>query len=474
MTNLDSDAFVFFGATGDLAFKQIFPALQAMIRHGHFDMPIIGVAKSAPGLDLVARARESLEQHGGLDPEAFKVLSARLQYVNGDYGSQQTFRDLRKALGSASRPLYYLAIPPDLFATVVEGLAHTGCDKGARVVVEKPFGRDLASAQELNRILRQSFKESAIFRIDHYLGKEAVQNLLYFRFANSFLEPIWNRNHVRSVQVTMAETFGVQGRGVLYEELGAIRDVVQNHMLSVVALLTMEAPTGRDPDALRDEKQRAFRAMRPLTPADVVRGQFRGYRDERGVAADSQIETFAAVRLYIDTWRWAGVPFYIRAGKQMPVTATEVMVELRRPPQAVFDVIDQSETNYFRFRLSPNVSIALGGRIKMPGEAMVGEDLELILRPGSADEMVPYERLLGDAIRGDPLLFVREDGVEAAWGVVDPILGNVTPLHEYEANTWGPVETDQLMSDGDRWHNPATAEETQPSRDCVERQPRKA
>jgi glucose-6-phosphate 1-dehydrogenase len=475
MTNLDSDAFVFFGATGDLAFKQIFPALQAMIRHGHFDMPIIGVAKSAKDLDLLARARESLEQHGGLDPEACKVLSARLQYVNGDYGSQQTFRDLRQALGHASRPLYYLAIPPDLFATVVEGLARSGCDKGARVVVEKPFGRDLASARELNRILRQSFQESAIFRIDHYLGKEPVQNLLYFRFANSFLEPIWNRNYVRSVQVTMAETFGVQGRGVLYEELGAIRDVVQNHMLSVVALLTMEAPTGRDPDALRDEKQRAFRAMRPLTPADIVRGQFRGYRDEKGVAADSQIETFAAVRLYIDTWRWAGVPFYIRAGKQMPVTATEVMVELKCPPQAVFDVIDQSETNYFRFRLSPNVSIALAGRIKMPGEAMVGEDVELILRPGSADEMVPYERLLGDAIRGDPLLFVREDGVEAAWGVVDPILGNVTPLHEYEANTWGPVETDQLMSDGDRWHNPQpTAEETQPIRDCVERQPRKA
>jgi glucose-6-phosphate 1-dehydrogenase len=462
MTKPDSDAFVFFGATGDLAYKQIFPALQAMIRHGHFDMPIIGVAKSDKGLDLLARARESLEKHGGVDAETFKVLSARLQYVNGDYGSQQTFQDLRKALGGASRPLYYLAIPPDLFATVIEGLAHSGCDKGARVVVEKPFGRDLASAQELNRILRQSFQESAIFRIDHYLGKEPVQNLLYFRFANSFLEPIWNRNYVRSVQVTMAEAFGVQGRGVLYEELGAIRDVVQNHMLSVVALLTMEAPTGRDPDALRDEKQRAFRAMRPLTPADVVRGQFRGYRDEKGVAADSQIETFAAVRLYIDTWRWAGVPFYIRAGKQMPVTATEVMVELKRPPQAVFDTIDQSETNYFRFRLSPNVSIALGGRIKMPGEAMVGENVELILRPGSADEMVPYERLLGDAIRGDPLLFVREDGVEAAWEVVDPILGNVTPLHEYEANTWGPVESEQLMSDGDRWHNPQpTAEETQ-------------
>lgn len=455
MSNLDSDAFVFFGATGDLAYTQIFPALQAMIRRSHFNMPIIGVARSAKGLDqLRARARESLEKHGGLDPDAFAVLSAKLQYVNGDYGSQQTFRDLRKALGGASRPLYYLAIPPNMFATVVKGLADADCDKGARVVVEKPFGRDLASAQELNRILHQSFPESAVFRIDHYLGKEPVQNLLYFRFANSFLEPIWNSNYVRSVQVTMAETLGVQGRGVFYEEVGAIRDVVQNHMLEVVALLTMEAPTGRDPDALRDEKQRAFRAMRPLTPADVVRGQFRGYRNEDGVASNSQVETFAAVRLYIDTWRWAGVPFYIRAGKRMPVTATEVLVELKRPPQAVFDTITQSQANYFRFGLSPNVSIALGARAKMPGEPMVGEGVELLVSPGSDDEMMPYERLLSDAIRGDSLLFVREDGVEAAWGVVDPILGNVTPVHEYEPNSWGPVETEQIMSGDDRWHNP--------------------
>jgi glucose-6-phosphate 1-dehydrogenase len=455
MANLDSDAFVFFGATGDLAYKQIFPALQAMIRRGRFDMPIIGVARSAKGLDqLRARARESLEKHGGLDPDAFAVLSAKLQYVNGDYGSQQTFRDLRKVLGGASRPLYYLAIPPDMFATVVQGLANADCDKGARVVVEKPFGRDLASAQELNRILHQSFPESAIFRIDHYLGKEPVQNLLYFRFANSFLEPIWNSNYVQSVQVTMAETLGVQGRGVFYEEVGAIRDVLQNHMLEVVALLTMEAPTGRDPDALRDEKQHAFRAMRPLTPADVVRGQFRGYRKEDGVASDSQVETFAAVRQYIDTWRLAGVPFYIRAGKRMPVTATEVLVELKRPPQAVFDTITQNQANYFRFRLSPNVSIALGARVKVPGEAMAGEDVELLVRPGSEDGMMPYERLLGDAIRGDSLLFVREDGVEAAWGVVDPVLGNVTPVHEYEPNTWGPVETKQIISGDDRWHNP--------------------
>jgi glucose-6-phosphate 1-dehydrogenase len=455
MTNLDSDAFVFFGATGDLAFKQIFPALQAMIRHGHLDMPIIGVSRSAKGLDgLRARAHESLKKHGGVDPDAFAALSARLQYINGDYNSPETFRDLRKALGAASRPLYYLAIPPNLFETVAQGLATADCDKGARVVVEKPFGRDLASARALNQTLHGSFLEPAIFRIDHYLGKEPVQNLLYFRFANSFLEPIWNGNYIQSVQVTMAETLGVEGRGVFYDEVGAIRDVVQNHMLEVVALLTMEAPIGHDPDALRDGKQRALRAMRPLAPADVVRGQFRGYRNEDGVASDSNVETFVAIKLYIDTWRWAGVPFYIRAGKRMPVSATEVLVELKCPPLAVFDKITQSQADYVRFRLSPNLIISLGARAKMPGEAMVGEGVELVVRQCSADEMTPYERLLGDAIRGDPTLFVREDGVEASWSVVDPVLGDVTPLYEYEPNTWGPTEADQIIAGDSGWRNP--------------------
>jgi glucose-6-phosphate 1-dehydrogenase len=455
MKTLESDAFVFFGATGDLAYEQIFPALQDMITHGHFDMPIIGVAKSAWSLDqLRARARESLDKHGGVDSRSFAALSAKLQYVNGDYGSPDTFHKLRKALGPASRPLYYLAIPPDLFATVAEGLANAECDKGARLVVEKPFGRGLSSAQALNRTLRKTFPESAIFRIDHYLGKEPVQNLLYFRFANSFLEPIWNSNYIQSVQVTMAESFGVRGRGILYEELGAIRDVVQNHMLEVVALLTMEAPIGRDADALRYEKQRAFRAMRPLSLADVVRGQFRGYRNEKGVAPDSQVETFAAVKLHVDTWRWAGVPFYIRTGKQMPVTATEVFVELKRPPQAVFDDTTQSQADYFRFRLSPDVSISLGARAKLPGEAMAGERVELVVRQTRNDEMRPYERLLGDALRGDPTLFVGEDGVEAAWNVVDPVLENATPVHGYEPKTWGPIEADHIIAGDGGWHNP--------------------
>jgi glucose-6-phosphate 1-dehydrogenase len=455
VANTESDAFVFFGATGDLAYRQIFPALQAMIRSGRFDMPIIGVARTAADLQaLRARAHESLEAHGGVDPHAFATLSGRLQYVSGDYREPATFRQLRRVLGRASRPLYYLAIPPDMFPTVVKGLATSGCNKGARVVVEKPFGRDLASAQALNRTLHESFAESAIFRVDHFLGKEPVQNLVYFRFANSFLEPIWNREYVRCVQVTMAEDFGVAGRGRFYEEVGAIRDVVQNHLLQIVALLTMEAPVGDHPDALRDGKCRALRAIRPLVPADVVHGQFRGYRDEDGVAIDSVVETFAAVRLYIDTGRWAGVPFYIRTGKKMPLTATEIRVDLRRPPQRVFECSPLHEANYVRFRLSPNITISLGARVKVPGEAMVGEPVELVVRHVTGDELMPYERLLGDAIRGDPLLFVRQDTVEAAWKVVDPVLGTVQPVHEYEPNSWGPIEADRMIAAEGGWHNP--------------------
>jgi len=464
MTHTEADAFVFFGATGDLAFKQIFPALQALIKHRHFDMPIIGVAKSDKCPDyLHTRAKESLEQHGGLDPEAFAVLTKNLQYVNGDYSSDQTFIALRKALGNAAHPLFYLAIPPSMFATVVEGLAKAHCDKGGRVVVEKPFGRDLASAQALNRVLHRSFAESNIFRIDHFLGKEPVQNLLYFRFANSFLEPVWNRNYIQSVQITMAENFGVQGRGAFYDGVGTIRDVVQNHILTVVALLTMEAPSGHDPDALRDAKQQAFHAIRPLVPADVVRGQFRGYRQEAGVAPDSQVETFVALRLHVDTWRWSDVPFYIRAGKKMPVTAMEVLVELKRPPQAVFDVITQKDADYFRFRLSPRVIIALGARTKSPGEAMVGEHIELIVNTEPRAAMLPYERLLGDAIHGDPLQFVREDVAETAWAVVNPVLGSATPIHEYEPNTWGPQEAQQLLAGEDTWHDPEADPGTEPA-----------
>ncbi len=422
-----ADAFVFFGATGDLAYRKIFPALQALVKRGELHVPIIGVGRSAADADaLRARARASLEAHGGVDAQAFETLSSLLQYVKGDYGDPATFAALRGTLGSAKHPLYYLAIPPELFTVAADGLRASGCNDGARVVIEKPFGRDLESAKTLNTTLHRCFPEQAIFRIDHYLGKEAVQNLIYFRFANSFLEPIWNRDHVRSIQVTMAEKIGIEGRGVFYEEVGAIRDVVQNHLLELVALLTMDAPKDDHPDALRDEKLRAFQAMEPLKPEDVVRGQFEGYRQEPGVAPESTVETFAAIRLCLNSLKWRGVPVYIRAGKRMPVSATEIRIELDRP------------ANFVRFRLSPEVIISIGAKMKAPGEAMVGEDVELVLHHVEAGEMTPYERLLGDAIRGDSMLFVREDEVEAAWAVVQPVLGNATPVQLYAQETWGP------------------------------------
>ena len=453
-----SDALVFFGATGDLAYKQIFPALQAMVRRGTLHVPVVGVAKSGWGLDqLVARAHDSLAHHAGtVDEDAFGRLKALLRYVDGDYRDPATFDRLRQALGPAQHPLHYFAIPPSLFETVAEGLARVHATAGARVVVEKPFGRDRRSAQALNAALRRVFADDAIFRIDHYLGKEPVENLLFFRFANSFLEPIWNRSYVNSLQITMAESFGVQGRGAYYDEAGAIRDVVQNHLLQVSALITMEPPSAADPDAVRDQKALVLKAMRPLTARDVVRGQFRGYRDERGVDPNSQVETFAALRLRIDNWRWAGVPIYIRAGKCLPMTTTEVFVQFKHPPRIVFDEEQHGRPNYVRFRLSPDVFISLGARAKRAGEAMVGEEVELVARHQSPDEMAPYERLLGDAMRGDQRLFARQDAVEAAWRVVDPVLGQATPVYPYEPGTWGPPEADSLCPP-EGWEQPTPA-----------------
>jgi glucose-6-phosphate 1-dehydrogenase len=456
-----SDALVFFGATGDLAFKQIFPALQALVSRGHLDVPIIGVAKAGWNLDdLKARAHESLEQHGHLDEVEFARLAQHLDYVDGDYRDPATFDHLRRALRSAEHPLHYFAIPPSMFETVASGLASIDATERARVVVEKPFGRDLSSAQALNRALRKVFDEQAIFRIDHYLGKEPVENLMFFRFANTFLEPIWNRGSVNSIQITMAESFGVQGRGAYYDEAGAIRDVVQNHLLQVIALVTMEPPFASDPDAVRDQKALALKAMRPLGPRDVVRGQFRGYRAEHGVAPQSQVETFAAMRVHVENWRWAGVPIFIRAGKCLPVTSTEVLVQLKHPPRVIFDddaadgsVGPVGRANYFRFRLSPDVLISIGARAKAPGESMVGEEVELVARHNPPGEMMPYERLLGDAVRGDQRLFAREDAIEAAWRVVDPILDNVTPVYTYEQNTWGPPEAERIHPP-DGWQDP--------------------
>ena len=456
-----ADALVFFGATGDLAYKQIFPALQALVRRGQLDVPIIGVAKAGWGLeDLKKRARDSLQQHGGVDAAAFAKLTQLLRYVDGDYRDPATFDQLHQALGDAQHPLHYFAIPPSMFETVTGGLARIGATATGRVVVEKPFGRNLASAQELNLSLRKVFAERAIFRIDHYLGKEPVENLLFFRFANTFLEPIWNRHNINSVQITMAESFGVQGRGAYYDEAGAIRDVVQNHLLQVAALVAMEPPFASDPDAVRDQKTLALKAMRRLSPNDVIRGQFRGYRDEPGVKPDSKMETFAAIRLHVENWRWAGVPIFIRAGKCLPVTTTDVYVQLKHPPRFVFD--DENETagagshgraNYVRFRLSPDVFISIGARAKQPGEAFVGEEVELVARHHPPGEMMPYERLLGDAMRGDQRLFAREDAVEAAWRVVDPILEGVTPVYEYAQDSWGPAEAARIQPP-DGWQNP--------------------
>jgi len=462
LTSARADAIVFFGATGDLVHKELFPALQGLVGDGGTHMPFIGVARSPWTTEqLRARARDSLEQSGRLDPQAFEKLASLLHYISGDYGAPETYAAVRRALGGARHPLLYMAVPPSVFPVVTDALADAGCVDGARVMIEKPFGRDLASAKELNRTLRRHFPEEEIFRIDHFLGKEPVQNITYTRFANPLLEPVWNRDHIHRVQITMAEDFGVRNRGRFYEEAGAIRDVVQNHLLQLLAIAAMDPPGGTGADALGDEKVRLLEHVQPFEAQNVVRGQYRGYRSADGVAPDSTVETYVAMKLFIDSWRWSGVPFYIRAGKELAVRSTELFVEFKRPPRDLFGEVVPPGSSHVRMRIGPDIAVGIGMRVKTHGEQMVGRDVELTLTSCPGDARPPYQRLFSDAIAGSKELFARQEGIEASWRIVEPVLGDVTPVFFYEPGSWGPVEAEALPGADGPWIDPVPPEQAE-------------